>query len=75
MNRVVYSTDAAHPAYRNPLVGQRSESMREWEERPRKTQRQCRDALNALNIEYRRRAAACGMSFTGYLQRFGITLK
>ncbi|AFY63124.1 hypothetical protein GAP227_07 [Cronobacter phage vB_CskP_GAP227] len=75
MNRVVYSTDAAHPAYRNPLVEAKTESMREWEERPRRTQRECRDAQNALNIEYRRRAAACGMTFEGYLARFNITLK
>lgn len=75
MNRVVYSTDAAHPAYRNPLVEQPAESMREWEERPRRTKRECRDAHNALNIEYRRRAAACGMTFEGYLARFNITLK
>ncbi|WWY65389.1 hypothetical protein [Escherichia phage vB_EcoP_LHP] len=74
MNKIVYSTDPAVMAGQvAPVVHQ--ESMREWEERPRKTKRQNRDAQNALNCEYRRRAAACGMSFEGYLARFNITLK
>lgn len=74
MNRIVYSTDPAVMAKQVAPIAHR-ETMREWEERPRKTQRQCRDANNALNIEYRRRAAACGMTFEGYLARFNITLK
>ncbi|WBF78443.1 hypothetical protein [Cronobacter phage EspYZU13] len=74
MNRIVYSTDPAVMAKQVAPIAHR-ETMREWEERPRKTQRQCRDANNALNIEYRRRAAACGMTFEGYLARFHITLK
>lgn len=74
MNRIVYSTDPAVMAKQVAPIAHR-ETMREWEERPRKTQRQCRDANNALNIEYRHRAAACGMTFEGYLARFNITLK
>lgn len=74
MNKIVYSTDPAVMAKQVAPIAHR-ETMREWEERPRKTQRQCRDANNALNIEYRRRAAACGMTFEGYLARFNITLK
>lgn len=74
MNPIVYSTDPAVMAKQVAPIAHR-ETMREWEERPRKTQRQCRDANNALNIEYRRRAAACGMTFEGYLARFNITLK
>lgn len=74
MNRIVYSTDPAVMAKQVAPIAHR-ETMREWEERPRKTQRQCRDANNALNIEYRRRAAACGLSFHEYLRRFGITLR
>lgn len=74
MNRIVYSTDPAVMAKQVAPIAHR-ETMREWEERPRKTKRQCRDANNALNIEYRRRAAACGMTFEGYLARFNITLK
>ena len=74
MNKIVYSTDPAVMANQVAPIAHR-ETMREWEERPRKTQRQCRDAHNALNIEYRRRAAACGMTFEGYLARFNITLK
>lgn len=73
MNRIVYSTDPAMMPAVEPI--HRTESMREWEERPRKTKRQNRDAQNALNCEYRRRAAACGMTFEGYLARFNITLK
>lgn len=76
-DKIVYSTD---PAIREHAVTAfgfdfHRESMREWEERPRKTKRQCRDAQNALNCEYRRRATALGMTFEGYLTRFNIKLK
>lgn len=74
MNRIVYSTDPAVMAKQVAPIAHR-ETMREWEERPRKTQRQHRDAHNALNCEYRRRATACDMTFEGYLARFNITLK
>lgn len=74
MNQIVYSTDPAVMARQvAPVIN--SESLREWEERPRHTKRECRDAHNALNIEYRRRAAACGLTFNEYLRRFGITLR
>lgn len=73
MNRIVYSTDPAMMPAVEPI--HRSESMREWEEKPRKTRRQNRDAQNALNIEYRRRAERLGMTFEGYLTRFNIKLK
>jgi len=73
MNKIVYSTDPAMMPAVAPI--QRSESMREWEETPRKTVRQNRDAQNALNCEYRRRAERLGMTFEGYLTRFNIKLK
>lgn len=74
MNKIVYSTDPAVMAKQVAPIVHR-ESMREWEERPRKSKRQNRDAQNALNIEYRRRAERLGMTFEGYLTRFNIKLK
>ncbi|QQM15450.1 hypothetical protein [Kosakonia virus Kc318] len=71
MNPIVWSTCPGMQV--EPI--QRSESMREWEERPRRTKREQRDAQNALNIEYRRRANAVGMSLDAYCARFHITLK
>lgn len=75
MNKIVYSTDPAvmngpaiEPIHREP-------SMREWMEEVRRTPRQCRDANNALNIEYRRRARAVGMTLESYCNRFNIKLK
>ena len=73
MDKIVYSTDPAVMERQVAPIAHR-ETMREWEERPRNTKRQYRDAHNALNIEYRRRAAACGMSFEAYLTRFNIKL-
>lgn len=74
MNKIVYSTDPAVMERQVAPIAHR-ETMREWEERPRNTKRQCRDANNALNIEYRRRARAVGMTLESYCQRFNIKLK
>lgn len=74
MNKIVYSTDPAVMANVVAPIAHR-ETMREWEERPRVNPRVNRDAQNALNCEYRRRAAAVGMTFEAYLTRFNIKLK
>lgn len=74
MNRIVYSTDPAVMQEQVAPIVHR-ESMKEWEESPRVSKRVNRDAQNALNCEYRRRAAAVGMSFEAYLVRFNIKLK
>ncbi|CUH74583.1 hypothetical protein AXI70_gp08 [Cronobacter phage Dev-CD-23823] len=73
MNPIVYSTDPAlqpsKPSYEH------RQSMKEWMNEVRVSPRKNRDAQNALNCEYRRRAAAVGLSFDEYLKRFNIKLK
>lgn len=74
MNKIVYSTDPAVMERQVAPIAHR-ETMREWLEEVRRTPRQCRDANNALNIEYRRRARAVGMTLESYCNRFNIKLK
>lgn len=73
MNNIVYTcTGRIKQDYRPEM---HDLPRTDWQEEVRRTPRECRDANNALNIEYRRRALAVGMTLEAYCNRFNIKLK